>query len=184
MGGGISFRKHNDEESSSFIPQHSAVPSPSVHHVVLLPIESSYRKPLVAPLGLNIIISPRREFALLSSIPFTPLGKDASIFCYYCPLCMEFFESVLRTKCCANYICLKCSIEYLNAKGLALMSVQEIVGNSLLRNIVCPHCFTVGFNPQLVEREDSIRDYSRGVTRGIIYSQPLLVWPLLIHSLL
>lgn len=169
MGGGISFRKHNDEDNTSYVPSHNTVVSPSINHIVLLPIESSRRKPHMTPINLNIVISPRREFALLSSIPFTPVGKDASIFCYYCPLCMEFFESVLRTKCCANYICLKCSIEYLNAKGLALESVQEIIGNSLLKDIVCPHCFTAGFNPQLVDREDSIRDYSRGVTKGISF---------------
>lgn len=170
MGGGISFRKHNDEDNTSFIPSHSPIADPPSSHVILLPIESSCSKPLLPPISLNIIISPRREFALLSSIPFTPLGKDASIYRYYCPLCMEFFESVLRTKCCANYICLKCSIEYLNAKGLALETVQEIIGNSVLEDVFCPHCFTVGFNPQLVERDDSIRDYSRGVKRGITFT--------------
>lgn len=117
-------------------------------------------------MSLNILISPRRELALLSSVPFTPLGKEASVYCYYCPLCMEFFESILKTKCCGNYICLKCSIEYLNAKGFLAESVKEIIGNSLLKSVNCPHCVTLGFNPQLVEKNDSIRDYSREVTGG------------------
>jgi hypothetical protein len=117
-------------------------------------------------MSLNILISPRRELALRSSVPFTPLGKEASVYCYYCPLCMEFFESIMRTKCCGNYICLKCTIEYLNAKGFVAESVREIIGNALLKNVNCPNCFSTGFNPQLVEKNDSIRDYSREVTGG------------------
>jgi hypothetical protein len=118
-------------------------------------------------MNLSILISPRRELALRSSVPFTPLGKEASIYCYYCPLCMEFFESIMRTKCCGNYICLRCTIEYLNAKGFVAETVREIIGNTHLKNVNCPNCFSTGFNPLLVEKNDSIRDYSREVTGGL-----------------
>ena len=45
-------------------------------------------------------------------------------------------------------------------------SVREIIGNAHLKNVNCPNCFSTGFNPQLVEKNDSIRDYSREVTGG------------------
>ena len=122
-------------------------PAPKKHH-------------LISQLSLNIVLSPRRELALRSSVPFTPCGDKANTFCYYCPLCMEFFESILKTKCCKNYICLACTLEYLNAKGLLAQSVKEVVGNVSLKTMSCPHCLTIGFDPQLVESEESIRDYS------------------------
>lgn len=121
------------------------------------------KKVYISQLSLNIVITPRREVALRSSVPFTPCGNEAHRYCYYCPLCMEFFESILKTKCCGNYICLKCTLEYLNAKGLLAESVKELVGNNQLKSVCCPHCFTIGFDPQFVESEESIRDYSKGI---------------------
>lgn len=138
-----------------------------VVHTLAIASESPLKKTLIAQMSLNIIVSPRRELALRSSVPFTPIGKEASIYRYYCPLCMEFFESILKTKCCGNYICLKCTIEYLKVKGLLNNTLEEIIGNTALKCVNCPNCFTLGFNPQLVKQDDSIRDYSREVTGGI-----------------
>lgn len=141
---------------------------------------------LISQLSLNIVITPRREEALRSSVPFTPCGSEAHRYCYYCPLCMEFFESILKTKCCGNYICLRCTLEYLNAKGLLADSVKEVVGNNLLKTVCCPHCFTIGFDPQLVESEELVRDYSKGIqlTNTAILSALTNIYDFLIVYLL
>lgn len=162
-------------------------------------------------LKLNISLSPRRETLLRSSVPFTPNSVNAQKFRYYCPLCMEFFESILTSKCCKNYICLKCAVEYLNTKTKKMSddsnnnennhdsnqynshsnndennsrnshgndntssnNNRNNNGNNIAEHNVnvaysiCPHCFTLGFDPQLVQREDAIRDYSREIARGI-----------------
>jgi hypothetical protein len=79
----------------------------------------------------KLLISPRSEVALRLSIPFTPCGKDCHIYSYYCPLCMEFFQSILKSKCCGNYTCLKCTCEYLTAKGFKVESSNEFLGNKI-----------------------------------------------------
>lgn len=117
----------------------------------------------------TLSITPRREMALRSSIPFTPCGKDCHVYSYYCPLCMEFFQSILKSKCCGNYTCLKCTCEYLTAKGFKAESINDFLGNNFLSDINCPHCFTNGFDPQLVQKEDTIRDYSQEFVKGRLF---------------
>lgn len=51
-----------------------------------------------------------------ANIPYTPTGEEAEIYKYYCPLCMLYFKSILKSKCCGNYICFLCTKDYLHTK--------------------------------------------------------------------
>jgi hypothetical protein len=103
-----------------------------------------------------------RENSLNMFVPFTPAGDAVNIYRYYCPICMAYYQDILKTNCCGNYVCLRCCKDYLLAQGLEAESVCDIVGNSYLQSvsIACPHCTTPGFDPKLVLLQDDVRDYS------------------------
>ena len=109
-----------------------------------------------------LLISPRQEAALISSVPYTPTTSiGAHTFKYYCPLCMEYFEGIFKSKCCGNYTCLGCTKDFLAAKGFEADSASIILANipTYKDHVPCPHCFTNGFHPIVVNTEDEIRDY-------------------------
>ena len=58
---------------------------------------------------------------------------ESNIFRYYCPICLRFFNSILVTSCCNNYICRFC-IGHL-AKKAKLSQFNE---NS--SEVKCSHC--------------------------------------------
>jgi len=110
-----------------------------------------------------LLLSPLREAALAESIPFTPAGEQASVFKFYCPLCMEFYKSILKSgQCCGNYICLGCTLDYLGTKNLkGLSSCNDIMAaQAQLKCIACPSCSTTGFHPKIVLSDETVRDYS------------------------
>ena len=121
-----------------------------------------------------LLVSPRQEAYLKSSVPFTPKSSmDAHTFRYYCPLCMEYFEGIFKSKCCGNYTCLGCTVDYLGAKGLGAETANEILGKSdALKHIPCPHCFTSGFIPLIVNAEEEIRDYKGTATKSKLTISP------------
>lgn len=95
------------------------------------------------------------------NIPYTPTGVEAELFKYYCPLCMLYFKTILKTKCCGNYMCFVCTRDYVHTKGLDYVNrLEHLEDNVLLEEIPCPHCFTQGFFPVVVKKTDTIRDYS------------------------
>jgi hypothetical protein len=121
------------------------------------PKKSSAPATKLAPISL---VTPRREEAMKSSVPFTPAGDEANVYKYYCPLCMEHWKGVLKSRCCGNYACLRCTTDYLGSRGLVAESVNDILGCPLLKTVSCPHCFTTGFDPMIVAPNEVIRDYS------------------------
>lgn len=60
-----------------------------------------------------LILTPRREDSLYSKISYTPVGEQLQLYKYYCPLCMSFFQDIIISKCCKNYICSECIVDYL-----------------------------------------------------------------------
>lgn len=125
-------------------------------------------------MSLALLVSPRQEASLRSSVPYTPkCGPDAHTYKYYCPLCMEHFAGIFKSKCCGNYTCLGCTTDYLGAKGLEATTANEILRNSeALKHIPCPHCFTTGFNPMIVNSEEEIRDYKGTATKSKLTISP------------
>lgn len=97
-------------------------------------------------------------------VPYTPHGDEASVFKYYCPLCMQYFKDVMKMKCCGNYICAQCCKDYIGTKGITLpatASISTIEERFINTNTTpCPHCQVSGFHPMSVSFEEMVRDYS------------------------
>src|SRR5688572_21598790 len=66
----------------------------------------------------EILVSPRRQNNLIQCIPSTPKGAHVHEYPYYCPLCMEYFKDILRSKCCGNYMCFPCCLTYLQTRQI------------------------------------------------------------------
>jgi len=100
------------------------------------------------------------------SIPYTPVGDEAEVFKYYCPLCMLFFKAIMKVSCCGNYICLDCFNDYLHSKGIeegSTVNTDDMLQNVILEDITCPHCLHYGFQPEYVSHLEIVRDYSRNM---------------------
>jgi hypothetical protein len=121
------------------------------------------------------------------NVPYTPTGEEAELYKYYCPLCMLHFQSILKSKCCSNYICLFCTKDYLQTKHVIERTdnvpstfIDDLSSNVLLNEINCPHCFTHGFHVSQVHTLERVRDYSwrnnhilQGVSKqDYSYAQP------------
>lgn len=93
------------------------------------------------------ILSPRRsevhENNLIVGIPETPSSDDKNMapYKYYCPICMNYFKSILKSTCCGNYICLSCCKSYLYSKHMEAAYINDIVGNKYLQSIDCPNWY-------------------------------------------
>jgi hypothetical protein len=66
---------------------------------------------------------------------------------------MQYNRSILKARCCSNYICLSCCSEYLSSKGI---KVESNIGSY---QTVCPHCVSIGFATVVVGADETIRDY-------------------------
>ena len=144
--------------------------------------------PMEEEVGLAIAMTPR-EFEKssasnsFSGVPYTPHGEEASIFKYYCPLCMQYFKQIMKMKCCGNYMCVQCCKDYVERKGVHLAvheGITHIEGRFISPNsIYCPHCQVSGFHPIGVSFEEAVRDYQLNSVplqdRGIAAYSPLRV---------
>jgi len=107
----------------------------------------------VKPFSLNK--GPESEHGLL----FTPTStEDINSFKYNCPLCMTWFKLLYSTRCCKNYCCSGCLIEYSRGK-FGFPSDLEYVPSAFDPELTCPHCATVGLEVGLVNPKDPIRSY-------------------------
>ena len=154
-------------EANATTENHAALPPLEVEgeEEPAQPLSSS--STVVAAALAPLLVSPRQEAALKASVPFTPTtSADAHKFKYYCPLCMEHFAGIFKSTCCGNYTCLGCTVEYLSGKGIQAATAADILANvGALRGVPCPHCFTNGFCPTIVQSEDVVRDY-KGTVPG------------------
>jgi hypothetical protein len=108
-----------------------------------------------------ILLTPRREDHLYNKISHTPIGdQQVSIYKYYCPLCMSFYQDILVcSSCCRHYICSECSADYLLKRNCQVNSLNEILAGTPYQHLPCPHCNSSGFSPALVAPQDEIRSY-------------------------
>lgn len=69
-------------------------------------------------------------------------SEDANEQCrFFCPLCMLFYEGMLKAGCCDQYICQDCAMSYLAGKSIdcdAASLIEE------LPPIDCPYCANDG----------------------------------------
>ena len=55
----------------------------------------------------------------------TPVGTQAEVYKFYCPLCMMFYRSVLELPCCNQSTCAHCFGEYVTKKAPQLVRYTE-----------------------------------------------------------
>jgi hypothetical protein len=124
---------------------------------IRIEIPSTAKKPPrpLAAAHLQIqLVSPRREEALRQALQHTPQGPDKQKYRYYCPLCMEFFQDILASKCCMNYLCLQCCGDFLKTKKLDISSANDILRSlDKIKLLSCPHCNSMGFQPAMVPHD-------------------------------
>jgi hypothetical protein len=169
-----SSRNHSSEVAAAF-------PSSS------LSIQPILSTPRVSP-PLQTTHTPRRDLSLPlhniasfeSNVPYTPTGEEADLYKYYCPLCMLYYQSILKSQCCNNYLCIFCTKDYLLTKHIIDKKayenkenhrseelLNEITDNALMNEINCPHCIRKGFSIIKVSRNEEVRDYSMRNNPGI-----------------
>ena len=139
--------------------QHHGVISPAAAAMALHNAQQQQQQP-------PQVITPRREEAMRTSVAFTPYGDQAAAFPYFCPLCMEHFRDILKSKCCGNYQCAQCCIDYLGTRNIISHtgSVNDVLSSdSRLTTIACPHCFTTGYFLEKVSLNEQVRDYSNKI---------------------
>lgn len=125
----------------------------------------------------DTVVTPRRPEALTSSnivesapmqlsLSYTPCSKlEKEQYQYYCPICMMWFQDILSTVCCANYICQQCFTEYIERYGYSIIdgSIQlNVVANiqSRKKDIFCPHCQSEQhFSVSNVDSQKAVRSY-------------------------
>lgn len=174
MGSGSSFlksRRSKDVHQSQLTEEQPQSVPHSTTQTQITPVanlDSRYHLDLNTINDMKSMVSPGREFALMASVPYTPVGDDINRYKYYCPICMNYFKDILKSQCCGNYACLSCCKDYLAAHSLIADSVNEIIGCTHLKNVPCPNCGTLGFDPRMVALIDNVRDYSSNNNFGQI----------------
>lgn len=73
------------------------------------------------------ILTPRREEQFQNKMLCTPAGDDAQLYKYYCPLCMSFFQNILKTQCCGNYTCVECTVSFINKHGYKVLLSYNVM---------------------------------------------------------
>jgi hypothetical protein len=106
------------------------------------------------------LISQGREKALYSFVVKTPTADLTHIYKYYCPLCTLYYEDIFRSNCCGNYSCVVCTTQYLEKRGMKVITPTDILMTNESTNTPCPTCNSFGFAPRLVALEERARDYS------------------------
>uniref|UniRef100_A0A7S1NHA6 RING-type domain-containing protein n=1 Tax=Eutreptiella gymnastica TaxID=73025 RepID=A0A7S1NHA6_9EUGL len=117
---------------------------------------------------VQVTTPPQNKLQTLQSTPLratrgvaaTPYGKEKEIYPYYCPICMWYYRSILKTTCCGGqYLCEFCvhSLveENLGRKPPALETFLEPV------NIdgTCPFCSKSPLSIMAVKRTEEVRTY-------------------------
>lgn len=54
----------------------------------------------------------RRLFSSGVGLDYTPSGREAEAFPYYCPLCMNYYKGIFESNCCKHLVCYGCLLNY------------------------------------------------------------------------
>lgn len=147
------------------LPPEEAAPSPATAQSVEI---SSVAMETPVKLPVAQLVTPRRMENMLKCVASTPQGDAASRYPYYCPLCMEYYQDVLQSKCCGNYICFPCCATFVGSRGVQADDLNEALATcSEVDSLSCPHCGLAGFIPAPVALDGEVRDYSMGVAPAV-----------------
>lgn len=94
----------------------------------------------------KVIIESEFRKSEIKVSDFTPMGTEKNFMRYNCPICLRYFERILVTKCCKQYICHSCALE------LKDKDVNFIV--------TCPHCKSEELHLADVDPKETVRKYS------------------------
>lgn len=129
----------------------------------------------VVPLLVNISPNNSDQQSAVtrrSFIAYTPQGDEQNVFKYYCPLCMQYYKIIAKTKCCGNSLCKHCIREYCATKRVTMdlgADLVEMESRLMASNsISCPHCQLQGFHIAYVGADDAVRDYTYTIPPLII----------------
>lgn len=121
----------------------------------------------VVPLLVNISPNNSEQQSAVtrrSFIAYTPHGDEQNVFKYYCPLCMQYYKIIAKTKCCGNSLCKHCIREYCATKRVTMdlgADLVEMESRLMASNSInCPHCQLQGFHIAYVGVDDVVRDYT------------------------
>ena len=88
----------------------------------------------------------KKEIECVDDYPEGDTPEDAEkrdIFKYYCPICLRYFNHILISDCCENYICRLCI-------GWQAKKAKKDIGYQ----INCSHCYSDNFRLKDVDVND------------------------------
>ena len=56
----------------------------------------------------NVVLESQWQISDIKCLEVCNTREERKQFAYYCPICMRYFEKMLETACCQNYICRLC----------------------------------------------------------------------------
>jgi hypothetical protein len=74
---------------------------------------------------------------------------ERKIFKYYCPICLRYFNAILVSTCCDNYICRFC-----------IGDLAKKAKNDTKFKILCSHCMTEEYKLVDVDPDAPLRIYT------------------------
>ncbi|CDW91627.1 UNKNOWN [Stylonychia lemnae] len=80
---------------------------------------------------------------------YPTLIEEQKIYKYCCPICLRYFNTILVSTCCQNYLCRMC------IGDMAKKAKKDI--NFIIR---CPHCFENDFKLHDVNQEEKVKFYT------------------------
>ena len=94
-------------------------------------------------------------------VPDQPLEKrheyKSETAQYYCPICMFYYDKILKTTCCSQYICRSCILSYCQGKGGLPDTLLQLP--SKLPPINCLYCMRTGVGFTVVNISEKIKSY-------------------------
>jgi hypothetical protein len=72
----------------------------------------SHERSLFLCFSLDPEACSRRLFSSGVGLDYTPSGREAEAFPYYCPLCMNYYKGIFESNCCKHLVCYGCLLNY------------------------------------------------------------------------
>lgn len=90
-----------------------ATPRCWLHYTfITAPTSPHTSTPLLLCFSLDPDACSRRLFSSGVGLDYTPSGREAEAFPYYCPLCMNYYKGIFESNCCKHLVCYGCLLNY------------------------------------------------------------------------